>query len=79
MRLGCGAVVEMKNKGKMEGNEFSLDTQNSERVRRVNIGKVDRVSMVDDYIHIYIYTYMRVQESPAEAWVDGGLLQGWGH
>ena len=20
-----------------------------------------------------------VQESPAEAWVDGGLLQGWGH
>ena len=53
MRLGCGAVVEMKNKGKMEGNEFSLETQNSERVRRVNIGKVDRVSMVEDYIHIY--------------------------
>ena len=20
-----------------------------------------------------------VQESPAEAWIDGGLLQGWGH
>lgn len=57
MRLGCGAVVEMKNKGKMEGNEFSLDTQNSERVRRVNIGKVDRVSMVDDYIHIYIHIH----------------------
>ena len=47
----------MKNKGKMEGNEFSLDTQNSERVRRVNIGKVDRVSMVDDYIHIYIHIH----------------------
>ena len=22
---------------------------------------------------------MSVQESPVEAWVDGGLLQGWGH
>ena len=22
---------------------------------------------------------MSVQESPAEAWVGGGLLQGWGH
>ena len=22
---------------------------------------------------------MSVQESPAEAWIDGGLLQGWGH
>ena len=22
---------------------------------------------------------MCVQESPAKAWVDGGLLQGWGH
>ena len=31
LRLGCGAVVEMKNKGKMEGNKFSLDNiQNSE-------------------------------------------------
>ena len=79
MRLCCGAVVEMKNKGKIEGNKLSLDNiQNSERVRRVNIGKVDTVSMVDDYIHLYIY--MSVQESPAGAWVGGGqLLQGWGH
>ena len=23
--------------------------------------------------------HMSVQESPAEAWVGGGLLQGWGH
>ena len=62
----CRAVVEMKNRGKIEGNKLSLDNiQNSERVRRVNIGKVDTVSMVEDYIHIY--TYMSVQESPAVA------------
>lgn len=36
IETGLWAVLEMKNKGKMEGNEFSLDNiQNSERVREL--------------------------------------------
>ena len=50
------ALVEIQNKGIIGGNKPSLDNiQNPERVMRINTENVGWMSMMDNFIYIYLW------------------------